>query len=172
VVASAPLVTKSVTPESPKTLDEFCQQFGKKTVTWAGLMKVLLETDAVIIKKMKAMNEKNVLRNQRTRRARAGERGSTSACPRIGSQRRCAHGAACRALTPRSSRSTSNSYSSSRRSAVAWQRSSNSTAPTKLLKTCGAAIDGSAINSSNSFAICCALDWLLERVHCRRVRLC
>ena len=28
-------------------------------------MKVLLETDAVIIKKMKAMNEKNVLRNQR-----------------------------------------------------------------------------------------------------------
>jgi hypothetical protein len=39
----------------PETLDEFAQQYGKKPVTWGGLMKLLEETDAVIIKELRAL---------------------------------------------------------------------------------------------------------------------
>ena len=56
---SAPVVTKSVNPEPPKTLAEFVERFGTKPVTWAGLMKTLEGTDAIFIKEIKTLRQAN-----------------------------------------------------------------------------------------------------------------
>jgi hypothetical protein len=78
-------VTKSAEPvKAPETLEEFVQRYGKKPVTWAALMKVLNETDAIIIKEMKTLRV-------RCGHAGAGQQGSAGA--RLGRQRRCARAA-------------------------------------------------------------------------------
>jgi hypothetical protein len=43
-----PLETKSVTAAPPSTMDEFLQRYGTQQVTWAGLSKVLTETDGLL----------------------------------------------------------------------------------------------------------------------------
>jgi hypothetical protein len=53
-----PLQTKSIKAAPPETLDEFVGRYGTKTVTWAGLTKVLSETDAVLVKAITALKQR------------------------------------------------------------------------------------------------------------------
>jgi hypothetical protein len=51
------LQAKSV-KAAPETLEEFVERYGTKTVTWAGLSKVLTETDGVFVKAITALKQR------------------------------------------------------------------------------------------------------------------